>query len=142
MFLRELSLMGQRKDNIPNVKTPLDWPSELRKPGLGKKTCEKIFIQGIDNYLNDILKYKKKYKDNEGNTQVYTGRSDLKERYEFNRNLIDFKRIPNTIRERVLWKYKNYKFPEPWMYPFFDKKGWPEFLENYTWVEDKLLRLF
>jgi 5'-3' exonuclease len=24
MFLRELSLMGQRKDNIPNVKTPLD----------------------------------------------------------------------------------------------------------------------
>jgi len=113
MFLQEACLKGQTKDNIMNVITPLDYPAELRRPPFGNKKAEKFLIKGLDKALNQKVEYKRKYIDNEGKPRVYTAEINLRDRYEFNRNLMDFTRIPNTLKKAIISRYNNYIFPFP-----------------------------
>lgn len=122
MWVVEQCLMGQAKDNILNVKTPLDYPEDKRKPGLGEKTVEKIIANG----------YKKWLKDN-----------NFEERFEFNRTLIDFNKIPQSITDKILKTYYNYETPQPEkLYPWIQKNNWPGYLEEWFKVEGKLLPLY
>ena len=52
------------------------------KPRMGKKTAEKIINEGLDTYL-----------------QI---NPEVRERYEFNRNLIDFDYIPKNVGDSIL----------------------------------------
>lgn len=143
MYLKESSLMGQQKDNIFNVLTPLDYPQELRKPQFGKKKAEKFLIEGLDKALDKDVDYKRKFIDNDGKPQIYNSKINLRERYEFNRNLMDFSKIPITIKETIMSKYKNYEYPHPEkIYEFFERMGWPWFLDNITNVENRLYELY
>lgn len=143
MFLKEASLMGQQKDGIFNVLTPLDYPVELRKPPFGKKKAEKFLIEGLENALNNDVEYKRKYTDADGKAKIYNSKINLQERYEFNRNLMDFSKIPQTIKEKILKNYYNYEYPHPEkIYEFFKKMGWPYFLDNLTAVENRLYELY
>jgi len=122
LFIVEQSLRGQSKDNIYNVKTPLDFPDGKRKPGFGEKAYEKVIATGLDKWLDE---------------------NGLRERYEFNRNLMDFSRIPNEIKKRIHREYDEYKLPSPdKIYEFIKKYQYPEYLENFTNVENKLLGLY
>ncbi len=122
LFIVEQSLCGQSKDNIYNVKTPLDWPDGKRKPGFGAKAYEKVIATGLDKWLDE---------------------NDLRERYDFNRNLMDFDRIPPEIKRRIHRDYDGYIKPSPDnIYPFINKYGWPEYIENFTYVENRLLELY
>lgn len=143
-FLTETILMGQDKDNIPNVKTPLDWPVELRKPPFGQKGVDKVLTEGLDSFLNGVLDYKKKYTDKEtGEINYYNGRVNIKERYNQNQILIDLTNIPNTIKKKVIEKYENYPLPDPSkIIKFFSDKQWPEFLDNIDSTEKKLMQLY
>lgn len=122
LFVVEQSLIGQVKDNIFNIKTPLDYPDEKRKPGFGPKAAEKVFVHG----------YKKWLKEN-----------NLEERFEFNRTLLDFKRIPKDLQEFILKKYNSIEYPHAdKMYKYLEKKNWTEFLDDWTWRERIFMELF
>ena len=143
MFLQESSLVGQQKDNIFNIMTPLDYPSELRKPPFGQKKAEKFFIIGLDSALNQNVEYKRKYIDSAGVSRYYKANINLKERYDFNRNLMDFTKIPESVQKVVVGCYKSYKYPHPKeIYNFFTKYKWPTMLDNFTNIENKLLTLY
>jgi len=143
MFLKEKCLIGQSKDNIFNILTPLDYPNELRKPPFGKKKAEKFLVEGLEKSLNENKKYKRKYVNELGETIIYNAEINLKERYEFNRNLIDFSRIPKIIIKEILNQYDSYKYPKPEMiYKFFELKNWPYFLDNIVNVENRLFELY
>lgn len=143
MFLQESSLIGQQKDNIFNVITPLDYPNKLRKPGFGKKKAEKFLIEGLEKSLNQNIEYKRKFINENGETVNYNSEINLKERYEFNRNLIDFRKIPESLKRSIIKKYKEYEYPNPEkIYEFFNKKQWPWFLDNFVQVENNLLQLY
>ena len=121
-FLQMKSLMGQPKDDIFNIITPIDHPVGVRKPGFGEVSAKKVLAEGLDQWL-----VKKK----------------LVERYNLNRNLIDFDRIPKTIQTRILNTYKSYKLADPSnIYKFFQDNGFREYLENFESVEDKLMQLY
>jgi len=121
-FIIQTSLTGQAKDGIFNIKTPLDWPSDKRKPGLGEVFAKKIIDYGYEKWLEE---------------------NNLVERYNFNRILIDFKKIPQTMRTRILNSYKNYKMSDPSnMYNFFHKNGFKGYLDDFSRVESKLLSLY
>lgn len=141
-FIKEQSMIGQAKDNVFNIKTPLDWPCEVRKPGFGVKAFEKVMINGFDKFLEDGCSYTKKF-TRDGKDVIYKSEINYKERYEFNRTLLDFKRIPKKIGTLIEKEYNNYCYPSPdniWI--FFEKMNWPEYLKNYINVETKLLQLF
>jgi len=122
MFLIQECLTGQSKDDIFNIKTPLDHPEGKRKPGFGPKALDKVIAYGWKKWLKD-----------EG----------LEERFEFNRNLMDFRRIPEEIKQNILDHYNSYETPEPSMlYEFFKKHNWPEYLENLHNVENRLGELY
>lgn len=124
LFLVEECMKGQAKDNIWNVKTPLDWPESKRKPGFGDKAFEKVlsYAGGYKKWLTD-----------EG----------LVDRFEFNRNLMDFSRIPEEIRKRVARDYDNYQKPDlNKILGFFQKYRWPEYMENFTNVENKIMTVY
>lgn len=122
LFIVEQSLCGQAKDNIYNVKTPLDWPDGKRKPGFGAKAYEKVIATGLDKWLDE---------------------NELRDRYEFNRNLMDFARVPEEIKRRIHRDYDKYDKPSPDnIYEFIKKYGWPEYLDNFTYVENRLLELY
>ncbi len=122
MFLVEQSMCGQAKDSIFNIKTPLDHPEGKRKPGFGPKAFEKVVIYGVDKWLDD---------------------NGLTDRYEFNRTLMDFKLIPEDLQNGIMDDYVNYKYPDPEMiYKFFKKYGWPEYLNDFTNVENNLMQLY
>lgn len=143
MFLKESSLMGQQKDNIFNVLTPLDYPAELRKPPFGKKKAEKFLIEGLDSALNNDVEYKRKFTDADGKPKVYNSKINLQERYNFNRNLMDFSKIPDTIKQKILKAYNEYEYPHPEkIYEFFRNQGWPYFIDHLTNVENKLYELY
>lgn len=123
MFLIQECLCGQAKDNIFNVKTPLDHPDGKRKPGFGEKAFEKVISTGIEKWFDE----------NEG----------TRERYEFNRNLMDMKRIPEEIKRRIFREYDGYKMTNPDnIYKFIEEHKWPEYLSNFTNVENKLMELY
>ena len=122
MFIVEECLKGQAKDDIFNIKTPLDWPVGKRKPGFGPKALDKVIAYGWKQWLKD---------------------EDLQERYEFNRDLMDFRRIPEDIKKRITDEYEGYDTPHPEkIYEFFKQHNWPEYLENLTNVENRLYVLY
>jgi len=122
LFIVEQTLRGQTKDNIYNIKTPLDFPDGKKKPGFGEKAYEKVIATGLDKWLDE---------------------NNLRERYEFNRNLMDLGRIPEEIKRRINREYDNYVYPSPDnIYKFINKYKWPEYMENFTNVENKLLELY
>lgn len=124
LFLVEECMKGQSKDNIFNVKTPLDWPDEKRKPGFGDKAFEKV--------LSHPGGWKQWLKDN-----------NLEDRFEFNRNLMDFTRIPEEIKKRVVRDYDSYTKPNPDnILEFFKVHPWPEYMENFTNVENKIMEVY
>lgn len=122
LFLVQECLCGQSKDNIYNVKTPLDHPDDKRKPGFGEKAFEKVIATGLDKWLDE---------------------NDLRERYEFNRNLMDMQRIPEEIKRRIFREYDGYVMPNPDnIYKFVEAHKWPEYLGNFTNVENKIMELY
>lgn len=124
LFLVEECMVGQAKDNIFNIKTPLDWPDAKKKPGFGEKAFEKV--------ISHAGGWKQWLKDN-----------NLEERYEFNRNLMDFSRIPEEIKKRVVRDYDTYTKPDlDRILPFFQKYGWPEYMESFTQVENKIMSVY
>jgi len=147
MFIIEQCMIGQVKDSIFNIVTPQDYPIGLRKPGFGPKAFEKAVVVGIKETLGQTKKIpKKKYKiDEEERTYSNDGFS-LQERFDFNRKLMDFQLIPNVVKNAIRESYYNSKayFPDDpgVMHEFFKKHNWPEYLEQYVKVEQKLLNLF
>jgi hypothetical protein len=127
LFLTTKFLTGQSKDDIFNVKTPNNWGKTpetqgKRKPGLGAKTAEKIILEGVDKWLED---------------------NNLEGNFKRNKVLIDFRLIPNTIKDRVLDAYYDYNFPPPKnIYPFFKKYGMRGFIEDFDYVESRLVKLY
>ena len=124
LFLVQECMTGQAKDNIYNVKTPLDYPDGKRKPGFGAKAFEKA-LAGAGGYKQFLI-------DN-----------DLTERFEFNRNLMDFARIPTEIQRRIMRDYDGYQKPDLGMiHEFFKKHQYPEYLDNFTNVENKIMEVY
>lgn len=122
LYIVEQCLVGQAKDNIYNIKTPLDWPEDRRKPGFGEVAFNKVLAFGWKEWLEE---------------------NSLNERFEFNRNLIDFKRIPPTIKKRVLSSYEGYKKCDlDNIREFFKKHPWPDYVDNFTNVENKLMEVW
>ncbi len=122
MFLAEQIMMGQNKDSIFNIKTPLDHPFGKRKPGFGPKAFEKVLEYGIGDWLKD---------------------NGLMERYKFNKMLMDFKMIPTQVKNTIMNTYTNYEYPKAHaMWDFIKEQGWPEMIENFTQVENKFLELY
>jgi len=122
MFLTEQCMCGQSKDSIFNVTTPLDHPEGKRKPGFGPKKFEKVVVYGADKWLDD---------------------NNLRERFDFNRVLMDFRCIPQDLQDDIMDDYTNYKYPDPKLiYEFFKKHGWPEYLDDFTNVENNLMKLY
>lgn len=133
-FIEKKCLIGQPKDDIFNVLTPNDWgmteeTKGKRKPGFGEVAYNKI--ENLDEFLN------KPYMN-----KIY-GSINLKGNFKRNKILMDFKRIPNTIRERVWKAYENNGFPPPDnMYKFFKKHRMKSFLDKWTSVEPKFMQLY
>lgn len=126
-FLIEKCLTGQPKDDIFNVKTPNNWGQTpetkgKRKPGFGKKSAEKVIASGYQKWLDENY---------------------LNEHFHRNQVLIDFRRIPDTIKKRIINGYVNYNFPPPEnMYGFFKKYQMKGFIEKFHSVEQTLMRLY
>lgn len=120
-FLQEQCLMGQRKDNIINIMTPLDVELGTKWKPFGEKGAEKIIDAGLDKWLDE---------------------NDKRKHYELNRRLLDFKLIPTTISKFVVNVYERYQLPPIEFYPFFEKHGWPQYLEEYDRVERRLIELY
>jgi 5'-3' exonuclease len=127
-FLEYKILMGQSKDDIFNILTPNDWgltpeTEGKRKPGFGPKKAQKIIESGkIRQFLED---------------------NNLEDHWKRNSVLIDFQRIPNVIKNRVIDGYNNHTYPPPDnIYKFFKEFQMRYFLENFEFVEQKLMRLY
>lgn len=122
LWLVEQCLRGQAKDGIFNVKTPLDYPIDKRKPPLGEKMAEKIIAGGYKQWLKD---------------------NGFEKRFEHNRILIDFDKIPEKIINRILEYYENYETPIPEkLYPWIEKNNWQGYMEEWFKVESKLLPIY
>jgi hypothetical protein len=122
MFLIEQCMIGQAKDSIFNIKTPLDHPEGKRKPGFGPKAFEKALEYGVKEWLVD---------------------NDLVKRFQFNKMLMDFNEIPQEIQDNIMSNYNEYKYPEPSkMWKFIEEQGWPDMIENFTQLENKFLELY
>jgi hypothetical protein len=121
-FITKLCLLGQPKDDIFNIRTPLDWPQGERKPAFGEKMLQRVMTEGVECWLK---------------------RNNLEERYNVNKNLIDFHQIPKVIRRRILTAYETYELPNPdYIYSYFNKNKFTSMIENYDKVEKKLLSLY
>ncbi len=121
-FIIEQCLIGQSKDTITNIKTPWMHPEGKRRPGFGPKALEKVLVYGWKQWLID---------------------NDLYHRYDFNRSLMDFERIPQWLQDNIMNEYNSIKYPDPDMiYQYIKEKGWPEYLEQFTSLEDKFLQLY
>ena len=122
MFLTEQCLIGQKKDSIFNIKTPLNWPDGKRKPGFGPKAFEKVVEYGVIDWLND---------------------NNHMDQFKFNQKLMSFNLIPDDIQESIMSEYNNYEYPEPDMiWDFIKRQGWPEYIDDFTQVENKLMGLY
>lgn len=121
-FLMEQCFIGQAKDSIFNIITPSDWPVGKRKPGFGEKAFEKAVVYGLDNFVRD---------------------KGLEENLKRNLTLIDLSRTPQHIKDQILDQYNNYKYPEPEnIWKFVKANNWPEIIESFTQVEDRLMHLY
>ena len=147
MFIIEQCMIGQAKDSIFNIVTPQDYPIGLRKPGFGPSAFEKAVVKGIKETLSEVKKIpKKKYKIGDIEKEYSNDGFSLQERFDFNRKLMDFQLIPDVIKNAIRRSYNNSKknFPDDpgLMYEFFKNHNWPEYLEQYVKIEQKLLNLF
>ena len=121
-FIIKKCLMGQAKDGIFNIKTPLDWPEDKRKPGFGAKSAEKVMNEGWEDWLRE---------------------NKLEKRFKANRILMDFNMIPPTIRTAILNTYHSYRLPDPSLiYEFFMKNKFNTYIDDIGNVENKLLTLY
>ena len=121
-FLVEQCLLGQSKDSIFNIKTPLDHPIGKRKKPFGPKALEKVLIYGWEKWLED---------------------NNLIEHFEFNRTLMDFDRIPKEIQDKIMNEYKNYKYPHPDnIWKFIKMNNWPDYKDNFTSLENNFMNLY
>jgi len=122
MFIIEQCMIGQKKDTITNIMTPWNWPAGKRRPGFGPKAFEKAVEHGWKEWLIE---------------------NDVYHRFDFNRCLMDFERIPQYLQDGIMDDYNTYKYPNPdMMYKFLKEKGWPEFLDNFTTLENKFMQLY
>jgi hypothetical protein len=128
MFIVEKSLLGQSKDDIFNIKTPDDFgltpeTEGKRKPGFGPAALKKVMDYGWEKWLVD---------------------NKLEDRfYKRNRPLMDFKLIPKPIRNNIIKVYNEYELPDAGnIYKFFSDNKFRGFLEDFTKVENRLLRLY
>lgn len=121
-FIVKKCLTGQPKDDIFNIKTSLDWPQGKRKPGFGDVSAKKVMDSGYKEWLIE---------------------NKLEERFKVNRVLIDFNKIPNVMKSRIMNAYNNYKLADPSkIYNFFVKNKMNGFVEEFSNVENKLLQLY
>lgn len=133
-FILESSLKGQAKDGIFNVITPLDWPTDLRKPGFGDVKVKKWIDTGLEIELKKKIKYKK---------PTYEGEVLPKQRYKENRVLMDFNYIPESIKENIKQTYNQYKQAEiEKLFTFIEEKQWRKFLDEYGKIENFMLKLY
>lgn len=127
MFIVEKCLLGQSKDNIFNVKTPSDWGQTpetegKRKPGYGSKSLITTMEYGWEKWLED---------------------NGLKNNFDRNKILMDFRKIPPSIRSNIRKRYETYTMPEAdRIYAFFKRNKFRSFLENINKVEYKFMELY
>ena len=128
LFITEKCLLGQSKDNIFNIKTPDDWgltpdTDGKRKPGFGPAALKKVMDYGWEKWLKD---------------------NELEDRFnKRNKVLMDFRCIPQAVRSNIIKAYENYEYPDADnIYKFFSKNKFRGFLDEFTSVENRLLRLY
>ena len=130
MYITESCLLGQKKDDIFNILTPSDYGQTpetegKRKPGFGPAALKKVMAYegGWEKWLKD---------------------KNLEDRfYKRNKVLMDFTLIPQSIRNNIIKAYDGYEYPEADnIYKFFKKNHFRGFLEDFSSVENKLLRLY
>ena len=145
-MMNKLFLTGQAKDDIFNVKTPDDYPTDYRKPPLGEKTADKIIDQGLAFFLLKECELKKGEEIDESTgekTYKYHRKFLPEDNFERNKKLIDFSYIPSIITDSIQKKYGVYELPDPNnMYRFFMDSGWTGYLDNYSVIENRLLKLY
>ena len=135
-FLTMKCLMGQAKDDIFNVLTPDNWGQTpetegKRKPGLGPVNAEKILNEGLEQWLSKNKKEK------------FDVVVDAEKNYKRNRILIDFRKIPKTIVNRILNAYDEYNYPPPSnIFPFLKKHKMRGFIEEYPKFERYMMKLY
>jgi 5'-3' exonuclease len=121
-FVVKKCLMGQPKDDIFNIKTPLDWPNDKRKPGFGEKSAQRVINEGYQEWLK---------------------KNNLEERFKVNRVLIDFNMIPGVIRKAIMKQYRNYELPDASkIFTFFKMNKFRGYIEEFDRIERKLLELY
>lgn len=121
-FIIEKCLTGQKKDDIFNILTPLDYPADKRKPSLGESKLRSILAIGYEKWLKN---------------------NNLTERYMVNKILMDFNCIPETIKTRILNTYDSYRLSDPSkIYEFFLRNGFREYIENFHQVEQQMMKLY
>ena len=150
-FLQKLYICGQKKDNIYNILTPLDFNGdEQRKAALGENKFKKILEIGIDKWLDEegikeVEEHNKKIaefnKKSDKKRLLYE--TNLRDRYELNKRIINFEYVPAPIKKSIIDQYNNYKFNESdFIYQYFKQKNWQGFLEDFTRVENSLINLY
>jgi hypothetical protein len=126
-FIITKCLTGQAKDDIFNIKTPNNWGETpetegKRKPGFGPKSAEKVMLIGHKKWLKD---------------------NNLEERFKRNQILMDFNFIPQPIKINVIKQYESYEYPNADnIYKFMKNNHFRGFLEDFTNVENQLLKLY
>lgn len=121
-FLVEQCFIGQAKDSIFNIITPDDWPEGKRKPGFGEKAFEKAVEYGISEYITD---------------------KGLENNFKRNLRLIDLSKTPEDIKKQIMDAYNDYVYPHPEnIWKFIKNNNWPELIESFTIVENKLMQLY
>ncbi len=143
-FKTGLFLKGQSKDDIFNVKTPNDYPIELRKPPFGDKMLEKTLKENLlSDFLNTKIKINKKYVNGDGLEQEYKKEFLPLDNYKRNQVLIDFECIPKVLTDLIMKSYNEYTLPDSErIYTFFNKQGWRSYLDEFQVTEDTLLKLY
>jgi 5'-3' exonuclease len=121
-FLMEKICIGQQKDNIPNIKTPNDWPEGKKRPSFGKKTFDKLYDDlTLENWIKD---------------------NDFTYNYKRNKKLIDFNEIPNIVKETILKRYECYVRPETGtFYKLFEKYEWQTYLDRIIEIERVMFKI-
>lgn len=100
-------LTGDASDSIKNVKR-----------GMGIKTAEKWVDGGLEAYI-----------------ETDKQRDSIRERFEFNKVLIDLKEVPDWIQEEILEELKNdnhFNYNTKGVIEFFRKYGLKKLGENIT----------
>lgn len=144
-FLLYSSILGQKKDNILNIKTPWDWPEEKKKPAFGEKGLDKIIAENrLEEFLNTAIPYDFMYETEDGQEKHYVQTIIPNNFYKINRKIIDLSYTPKVMVEKTLEMYEGYKMhSDPnRLYEFFRIQNWREALENFTQIESKLLELY